>query len=463
MEGEMGKEPALKPYRLFLSAALIGLSACSLVAKIRGKTGPDAPSASGMSPVTADAKDSPAVKNKLSELGALEKLFAEKRWKDYAHESTQLHSYFMFQKGLEGEPKREKIMQRLGALDASAYQMFPRLQVLLGSGARVVEGGIDKQALEPLVMVLDACDETKDIRSKDALAKTLATYEKALARVKKVDKNAFRYFGDTNSRYSSEDIPSVLLTCEGNLAAAASGFEEEYVAETAPADQVETGCGMAVFLADGIRVGPNKFAPYTRTEGGAAYPERIDCKKLKRKNKFGGAFGAAVKDYAAYIEIGKSDLVVVAEGKPYVEEASSDEYLHRFQKLVAYSKKFRFATNPCGAKSLFCEAGGSQSAMAFNRMEHALDRAEIHAGSKPELCRAHLKDAKSRADWFAEFYEEATKDKSWIAGATYKTKKGKKLKEAAFVSAFKEQGELADDRLLGKYCDAPAMKAMKKK
>jgi hypothetical protein len=442
---------------VFLSAALIGLSACSLVAKVRGKSGDaDMASASGSSPLMADPKDSPRVKNKLDDLAELEKMFREQRWSDYATQSTRLHTYFEFENGLEGEPKRDKMMRRLGVLDANAFKTFPRLQPLLASSTRVVEGANDKQTLAPLVVVLDACDDTKDIRSKTALAEKIDAYEKALARVKKVDETAFRYFGDTSSRYGTKDIPNALLVCEGNLAAAESSLADEYVEETVPATEVEVGCGRAEFLADGIRVGPNQFAPFTRTEGGASYPEKVSCKKLKKKKKYGSALADAVANYATYIEIPQRDLVIVAEGKPFVDESDSDGYLHRYQKLVAYSKKFRFAKNPCGGEKIFCEAGGSKGAAALNRMEHALDRARVHAGSNPQLCMSHLKDAKSKADWFAEFYAESKKSGSWIAGATYKTKKGKKLKEAAFISRFEEKGQLAEERLAGAYCDARA-------
>lgn len=442
--------------RLLLSVALVGLSACSLVAKIKGKSAGDVASASGASPITADAKDSPAVKNALKDLADLEAVFKEKNWNEYALQSRRLHSYFLFDDGLHGEAKRKKIMKRLGRLDADAFGMFPRLKELVGRGKRVLEADIEKSAIEPLVAVLDACSDSDDIRSKEALDTTVVAYEKAIARVKKVDPNAFRYFGSTNSRYGSKDIPSALLACEGNLAARASAFAEEYVPETVPDTEVEVGCGMATFLADGIRVGPGRFDSYTRTEGGASYPEKIDCKQLKKKNKFAGAFSSAVRDYASYIEIPGRELFIVADGKPYVEESQSDGRLHRFQKLVAYSKKFRFAKNPCGGKKVFCEAGGSKGMTAFNRMEHALARAEVHAGSNPKLCRAHLEDAKSRADWFAGFYADAKKDGSWIAGATYKTKKGQKLKEASFISKFKENGELAEEHLSDGFCDAPA-------
>lgn len=402
--------------------------------------------------LAADPKDPPAVKNKLEELEDLEKLLAEMRWNDYALKSKRLHSYFLFENGLAGQPKREPIMKRLAALDAQAVATFPRLTPLVGKDPRVLE--VDADVLEPLVGVLDACDGAKDIRNKEALAETLAAYEKAVARVKKVDTKGFRYFGDTKSRFGTADIPTALLACEGNLAAADGGFADAYVEETVPATEVEVGCGSAVFLADGIRTGPNQFAPYTRTEGGAAYPEKADCRKLAKKNRFGGAFAAAVSDYAKYIEIPASEIVVVAEDKPYVEEAQSDGRLHRFQKLVAYSKKFRFAKNPCGGDKIFCEAGGSKGAAAFNRLEHALDRAAVHAGANPQQCKAHLADAKSRAAWFAEFHADAKKDGSWIAGATYKTKKGQQLKEAALIKAFADKGQLADDRLLGKYCDS---------
>jgi hypothetical protein len=435
---------------LFMSAALVGLCACSLIAKGKTKVAGDS---SGAPTVTADANDPPRVKNALAKLEEIEKLLATKKWSDYARESARFHSYFMFEQGLEGERKRGAIIKRLDALDASAFKAFSRLHALVGAGTRVVD--VEKDALEPIVAVLDECDGSKDIRSKGALDEKLARYEKALERVKKVDANAFRYYGETNSRFGTEDVATTLLACEANLASAASGFADEYVAETVPATEVEVGCGMAVVLADGIRVGPNQFAPYTRTEGGASYPEKLDCNKLKKKSNHGSAFAAAVADYAKYIEIPQGDLIVVTDGKPYVEESQSDSRLHRFQKLVAYSKKFRFAKNPCGGKNTFCEAGGSKGAEAFNRLEHALDRAQVHAGSNPALCKAHLKDAKARADWFAEFHADSKKRGSWVGGATYKTKKGQKLKEADFISTFSEKGELADERFLGKYCESP--------
>lgn len=438
------------------SVALVGLCACSFIQKTKSTVGkdsvPDAPA------VTADDKDSPAVKNKLNDLAELETLLGNKQWTDYAVKSSRLRSYFVFENGLAKESKRDAIIKRLGALDVTAYRTFPRLQALVGNGERVLEKEVNSKALEPLVGVIDACDGAHDIRNRGALDEKLAAYERALDRVKKVDANAFRYFGDTKSRYSTKDFPNTLLKCEADLAAAGSGFAEEYVAEAVPKTEVEIGCGKAELLADGIRTGPNLFAAYTRTEGGASYPEKLDCKKLAKKNAYAPGFADAVADYAKYIEIPQSELVVVTDGKPFVDESDSDGFLHRYQRLVAYSKKFRFAKNPCGAEKLFCEAGGSKGAQAFNRLEHALERAQVNAGTNPQLCKAHLKDAVSRAKWFVEFVADSKKSGSWIAGATYKTKKGEKLEESAFVAAFKAKGQLADDRQLGGYCDSPAKK-----
>src|SRR5687767_882025 len=119
--------------RILTTVALAGLCACSLIAKGKGA------SSSGSSPIAADPDDPPAVKNKLQELEDIEKLLAEARWSDYAVKSKRLHSYFLFDKGLDGQPKRKTIMQRLDALDAKAVATFPRLQALVGEGPRVLE------------------------------------------------------------------------------------------------------------------------------------------------------------------------------------------------------------------------------------------------------------------------------------------------------------------------------------
>jgi RNA polymerase sigma-70 factor (ECF subfamily) len=105
----------------------------------------------------------------------------------------------------------------------------------------------------------------------------------------------------------------------------------------------------------------------------------------RRIRGFVVVFADAVADYAKYIEIPERDLVVTTDGKPYVDETTDDGRLHRYQKLVAFSKKFRSAKNPCGGEKIFCEAGGSQGAQAFNRLEHALDRVFSHAGRRTRV------------------------------------------------------------------------------
>ena len=67
---------------LLVGVALASLGACSLLKKTP-LGGGDASS------ITADADDSPAVKNKLDELAKLETQLAEKQWADYARGSSR--------------------------------------------------------------------------------------------------------------------------------------------------------------------------------------------------------------------------------------------------------------------------------------------------------------------------------------------------------------------------------------
>lgn len=155
---------------MFTSAALVGLCACSFLHKTKG--GLDG--APGAPAVTADDKDSPAVKNKLADLAELETLLGTTRWSDYAVKSSRLRSYFVFENGLAKESKREAIIKRLETLDATAYKAFPRLHALVGTGARIVEKDVNGKALEPLVGVLDACDGARDLRTRGALDEKVA-------------------------------------------------------------------------------------------------------------------------------------------------------------------------------------------------------------------------------------------------------------------------------------------------
>jgi hypothetical protein len=124
---------------------------------------------------------------------------------------------------------------------------------------------------------------------------------------------------------------------------------------------------------------------------------------------------------------------------------------------MAYSKEFTFSGNPCGGtdEKLFCEAGGSKGARAYNEMEHHLDRARFLAGKAPDRCKQHLKDAVKNWESFSSMMEEMKKSKEWIGGATYRTKKGVKLKEKDFVASFEEKAGQADEKLGAKYCARP--------
>jgi hypothetical protein len=92
----------------------------------------------------------------------------------------------------------------------------------------------------------------------------------------------------------------------------------------------------------------------------------------------------------------------------------------------------------------------------YNRLEFSLERAAVHAGGKPELCRDHLKAVKAHAEWFETFHAEAVQKRTWVAGASYKTKQGTKLSEKQLIAAFADNGKLAEDRMTEKYCRKPA-------
>ncbi|MBA3404525.1 MAG: hypothetical protein H0U13_07585, partial [Gemmatimonadaceae bacterium] len=72
-------------------------------------------------------------------------------------------------------------------------------------------------------------------------------------------------------------------------------------------------------------------------------------------------------------------------------------------------------------------------------------------------------NAKAQAAGFETLRADLVKSGEWKSGATYKTKKGAQLKEQDFIRSFAEQGKLADDRLLEKYCDKPAAPAARSK
>lgn len=441
--------------------SLLALAGCNLIgkgtARLGGGSSPTTTSATGVPQVTPDAKDSSSVRNALAELDAMEQLIAEKNWKRYARESRNFQSRARVTKTWDKEPKERAILERMDALDAAAFKAFGGRLVAIPSGTRTFDG-VKPDALSAANDMIDACEAAAEVRgsSPDLLAKNLgaalATYEKHLARVKKIDANALRFMGDVGPRNTGIDVPTKLLTCEAGIAELQTDVAETYQEEVAAGEAaVEVGCGMITWLADGVRVGPNKFAPYRRTAGGNSFVEKVACSKIPKKDKVPAALATATKEFRAHIS--NKNMVIVVDGPSYVEVDDDDYTPHRYQKLLAYSKTFELAANPCGELKVFCEAGGSKGAGGYNRLEFALDRAAAHAGVKPDMCRRHLDDAKRHAAWFAELHAELVKNKQWIAGATYRTKKGVKLAEKAFIAAFAAKGKLAEDRRDDGYCD----------
>lgn len=45
----------------------------------------------------------------------------------------------------------------------------------------------------------------------------------------------------------------------------------------------------------------------------------------------------------------------------------------------------------------------------------------VHAGANPQLCKNHLKDAKTQADWFAQFHADAVKNSSPTTACSART------------------------------------------
>ena len=456
---------------------VLAVSACNLMAS--GKSSLGGKSSSGSTPTSssssttndgegeseASAPDSAAASEDEKiladegvaqhDLGSLDTAAKNRDYRNYALGSMRLHKRLLRGGGWQDKKKDAYIAHRLEQLDKVVYKPFARLTDTVGDAKRVLEA--DEDAIAAAKEMVDACNTAARSNRIGAgvqkeLAKKIAAYEKLMARVTKLDAKAFRFIGN------DVDIATDLLSCEGSLAEAMGDTEDEYVPEVVNQVENDKDCGAVDFLIDGVQTGGGNFAAYSRTAGGRQGLERMPCNKLGKKNKFPKGMAVAVKEFAEDIGMNLSDMVIVVAGASYVEGDDDDGRLHRYQKLTAYSKKFEFSGNPCGSGKLFCEAGGSRGATAFNRTEHAFDRAAVHAGKAPDRCKAFLKKATQEAEGFAQFREESIKSKSWISGATYKTKKGAKLKEKEFVAAFAQKGEQAQEMLDNKYCAKPATK-----
>ncbi|MBA3817332.1 MAG: hypothetical protein H0X17_00435 [Deltaproteobacteria bacterium] len=460
--------------RMILALSLVGGGGCSLISKGKASLG-----GGGSSPVASttgggpavpqvkpDEDDPPHVRTALDRLDKMQAMIADKDFARYARESRDFQGTYLFHNGWEGERKREAMKQRLDALDAAAFKAHGgRLFAAVGDAKRLTTG-VDPDAVEAAAEALTACETaagTSTTGRGDAAEERrtrIGAYEKALERVRKIDAKAFHWYGDA-PRAGTLDVPTKLMECEVKLVASELQFADEYAPEEAGKTVVEKGCGVIEWLADGVQVGGGRFASYTRTAGGNSYVEKIACGKVPKQDRFPAALAAAVKEFKGHMS--KPNLVIVTDGKPYIESNEEDFRLYRYQKLRAYAKDFELSSNPCGSLKLFCEAGGSRGAGGYNRLEHHLDRAAVHAGKDPERCKGHLKNAKAQAAGFETLRADLVKSGEWKSGATYKTKKGAQLKEQDFIRSFAEQGKLADDRLLEKYCDKPAAPAARSK
>jgi hypothetical protein len=410
--------------------------------------------------LTPDDDDPPHVTAALTRLDKLAEMIEQRQFAEYARDSSDFQTTILLRNGWADESKHDAIQARLNELDAQAYPAFGGRLVVVGDGARVLKA--DEDAIEAATEMVTACNDaarmstTGQGEASDKLTKAVAGYEKAMARVKKLDVTAFRYLGGTKN--GSIDVPTALMKCEVGLAATATQFGDEYVPEPSVETTTRAGCGKIEWLAGGVQIGSGQFAPYTRTVGGNSFVEEMPCNKLPKANRMPAALRDAAMAFAEHVEVPLSKLVIVTDGKPYTEVNDEDLHVYRYQKLLAYSKVFQFRKNPCGDEKTFCEIGGSQGAAAYNRLEHYLDRAAAHRGGAPDRCKDHLKQAKERAEWFNNMHAEMVKSGKWITGATYKTKKGAKLKEKDFIASFAEKGKLADDRLLEKWCSKSAAK-----
>jgi hypothetical protein len=443
--------------------ALCLLSSCSLIpGQAHIPSGGSAPSPSEHASVKSEAApevkpdddDPPHVTAALKRLDTMQKLIDAKDFQHYAHESRDFQGTILFEHGWEGEKKHDAMFARLNALDTAAFKAFGGRLAKVGDGTRVTK--LDADAVEAASAMIDACQQAAKTtttgrgEASAALDKAIAQYDKAMAKAIKMDPMTMRYYGRAGG--GDIDVPTELMECELSLTGASAEFGDEYKPEVAEKTEEETGCGVVDWLAEGVSLGGGQFAPYSRTQGGVSYAEKIACKKIPAHGNAPKAFRDATSDFAEYMEIPANKLVVVLDGKPYMETNDEDLHVYRLQKLRAYSKLMKFTKNPCGGDKVFCEAGGSKTAEKFNRLEFALERADAHAGSDPDRCKAQLKDAKREADAFEQFHADAVKSGDWIAGATYKTKKGAKMSEKEIIAAFEDKGKLADDRLTERYC-----------
>jgi hypothetical protein len=443
-----------------------GLSLGNLTGKSGGSppaksesSGSSSPSgSSGGSKVAASDDDPREIASAIRELDSADKKLADGDIDGYARISTRFNYDWYVKNELPDHPKSGKLKARLASLDSKAVTLAGGLLAKhYGDGKRVLVVK-NKDVIEAMDKAISLCSGatttsggySKGETYQTRLADNMKKYEEALDRALRADPNVIRYVGEWTSGY--KDVPMDLVRCEAKIAEHRLNIEDNYVHETAPEGAGEKkGCGKLTWLADGVQVGPNQFAPYTRSAGGQSYSEEIPCAKIPKKDSVGKELARAINEFKAYNKDIKNPVFVV-RSKPYVQESNDDYRLHRWQEIEAYSKTMSLRANPCGGEKVFCEVGGSKGGRRFNELEHMLERADVHAGLRAERCKGHLKNAFKKWEEFRDFRDDLKKSGEWVEGATYKTKKGEKLPEPDFVAKFEKLGKLADERALGDYC-----------
>jgi hypothetical protein len=423
------------------------------------KSGGGGGGAAAVAPKVAASEDDPhEIKSVMRDLDEMEKWSQEGGGLRFGAVSAAIGKRLFLEKedAIWNHSKHGKLKQRYLAIKVGfARAAGPRAVEIMADGMPLTEENSD--AKEAMDAALRACSDLQKISNSED---RIPIYEEKLARAKKIDAKTLRANGN--------DVRFAI--CEHTLSDRKMDFEDEYVQEKAPEGASEKkGCGKITWLADGVQIGSGKFAAYTRSAGGQSYSEEIPCGKVPAKDKFGTELARAVKEFKDYNKDIKNPVFVV-RSKSYIEESKNDYRLHRWQEIEAYSKSMPLRANPCGAEKVFCEAGGSKGGRMFNELEHMMDRADVHAGIRPARCKEHLKNAFKKWETFRDFRDGLKKSGDWVEGATYKTKKGEKLKEKDFVAKFEKLGTLADERALGDYCSskqasksaAPATKSDKK-
>jgi hypothetical protein len=455
--------------RVIAGLSLIVLSSCSMFGSLSAQGSPGGGAKSSGSPasepskiagpsVQKDASDSPDVEHSIKRLAHMEQMIGAREFVKYAQESRDFQAAFLRRGWLADEKKHDVIKARLDALDAAAFAAFGGRLAKLGDARRVVK--LDSDAVEAAQTAVETCTQASKMSAAGNssagadLAKAIGVYEKAMARAVKLDANALHYDGERTNG-GTIDVPTQLMECEVALVGTTTQFEDEYIPEPAVDAGFELGCGLVEWTAEAVQIGNGQFAAYTRSVSTTSALKPVPCKSIPARSNAPKGLAGASGQFAEHIEMRARDLIEVVHGQPTIEVNKEDLHTYRYQRMRAYSKVHKFDKNPCGDK-IFCEAGGSEVMAAYNRMEFAFERATAHAGNNPELCKGHLKTAKMRAEWFEPFRAGSIAKHDWIAGATYKTKKGAKLSEKQLIAAFAEAGQRADDRLDDRYCNKPA-------